>query len=51
MPRSKNPSRAEALAMAEEVKGHMAAAGFVGIRIEELALQPVPAVCIIGEHA
>ena len=51
MPRSKNASRGEALAMAEEVKGHMAAAGFVGIKIEELALQPVPAVCVIGEHA
>jgi cyclopropane fatty-acyl-phospholipid synthase-like methyltransferase len=51
MPRSKNPSRAEALAMADEIEGHMKVAGFVGIRIEELPLRPVPAVCIIGEHA
>ncbi len=51
MPRSKNPSRSDALAMAEEVKGHMEAAGFVAIRIKELPLKPVPAVCVIGEHA
>jgi len=48
MPRGKNPSRAKALALAEEVKRHMAHAGFVRITIEELPLQPIPAVCILG---
>ena len=50
MPRSKNPSRANALNMAEEVRQHMEDAGFANIRIEELAIDPVPAVCVIGEH-
>lgn len=50
MPRGKNPSRANALNMAEEVKRHMEVAGFTNIRIEELAMDPAPAVCVIGEH-
>jgi ubiquinone/menaquinone biosynthesis C-methylase UbiE len=50
MPRSKNPSRADALNMAEEVKRHMKVAGFANIRVEELPMDPAPAVCIIGEH-
>lgn len=50
MPRTKNPSRADAFNLAEEVKQHMETAGFTNIRIEELPLEPVPAVCIIGEH-
>jgi ubiquinone/menaquinone biosynthesis C-methylase UbiE len=50
MPRGKNPSRENALNMAEKVKRYMEAAGFVKIRIEELLIEPAPAVCIIGEH-
>lgn len=50
MPRNKNPSKTDALDMANEVERHMAAAGFANIRIEELPMEPVPAVCIIGEH-
>jgi ubiquinone/menaquinone biosynthesis C-methylase UbiE len=50
MPRGKNPSRANALKMADEVRRHMEAAGFANIRVEELPLEPVPAVCVIGEH-
>jgi cyclopropane fatty-acyl-phospholipid synthase-like methyltransferase len=50
MPRGKNPSRAKAFALAEEVKQHMARAGFLRIRMEELPLKPIPAVCILGEH-
>ena len=50
MPRTKNPSRADAFNVAEEVKQNMEIAGFTNIRIEELPIEPVPAVCIIGEH-
>lgn len=50
MPRGKNPSRAKALALAEEVTRQMERAGFVRIRMEELPLQPIPAVCILGEQ-
>ena len=50
MPRHKNPTRADALTMASEMKGHMEKCGFVGIRIEELPLEPVPAFCVLGEH-
>ena len=50
MPRGKNPSRANALEMAEEVRRHMEAAGFANVKIEELPMAPAPAVCVIGEH-
>jgi ubiquinone/menaquinone biosynthesis C-methylase UbiE len=50
MPRGKNPSRADSLDMAEEVRRHMEVAGFANIRIEELPMDPAPAVCVIGEH-
>lgn len=47
-PRHKNPTRADALAMAAQVHAAMAAAGFTDIRTEELPLEPVPAVCVLG---
>lgn len=50
MPRGRNPSRAKALILAEEVKQYMEQIGFVRIRMEELPLKPVPAVCILGAH-
>ena len=50
MPRNKNPSRADTQRMSEEVRQHMVAAGFTNIRVEELPLEPAPAVCIIGER-
>jgi len=48
MPRNKNARRADAVAMAEKVAGHMQAAGFVDIRTEELVMDPVPAFCVLG---
>ncbi len=48
MPRGQNPDRAKAWKLAEEVTRHMEQAGFVRIRTEELPLQPVPAVCVLG---
>lgn len=48
MPRNKNPTRADALALAERVREAMAEARFTDIRIEELLLEPVPAVCVLG---
>lgn len=50
MPRDKNPSRSKALAMAQAVKQHMEEAGFLDMRIEQLPLEPVPAICVIGER-
>ena len=50
MPRGRNPSRAKALILAEEVTQYMEQIGFVRIRMEELPLEPVPAVCILGAH-
>lgn len=50
MPRGQSPSRGKALAMADEIKRHMETVGFIRIRIEELSLRPVPAVCVIGER-
>lgn len=49
-PRHKNPTRADALAMAEAIKDALASAGFGALRVEELALKPVPAVCVLGER-
>ena len=48
MPRGKNPSRTKAWKMAEEVRHEMERTGFVQIRVEELPLDPVPAVCVLG---
>ena len=48
MPRHKNPSRADALAMADRVRAAMETAGFTDIRVEELPLEPVPALCVLG---
>ncbi|NCF82907.1 MAG: methyltransferase domain-containing protein [Proteobacteria bacterium] len=50
MPRGKNPSREGALKMARDVERHMGAAGFVNIRTEELPMDPVPAISVIGER-
>jgi hypothetical protein len=36
--------------MARDVAGHMGAAGFVNIRTEELPMDPVPAISVIGER-
>jgi cyclopropane fatty-acyl-phospholipid synthase-like methyltransferase len=50
MPRGENPSRAKAWQLAETVRHSMETVGFTQIRIEELPLQPVPAVCVIGSR-
>jgi ubiquinone/menaquinone biosynthesis C-methylase UbiE len=50
MPRGQNPSREKALTMADELKRYMETVGFIKIKIEELPLKPVPAVCVIGER-
>ena len=50
MPRGENPSRAKAWQLAEAVRQDMETAGFTQIRIEELSLQPVPALCVIGSR-
>lgn len=47
-PRHKKPTRADAYRMADEVMQAMAACGFRAIRVEELPLRPVPAICVLG---
>ncbi len=49
-PRHKNPTRADAFAMAEEIERAMTAAGFTAIRTEERALKPAPAICVVGQR-
>jgi SAM-dependent methyltransferase len=50
MPRHRHATRADALKAADEVSRHMRAVGFDGIRVEELPLKPVPAICVIGNR-
>jgi cyclopropane fatty-acyl-phospholipid synthase-like methyltransferase len=47
-PRHAKATRADALKMATELTGLMTAAGFSSVRVEELDLQPVLAVCVLG---
>jgi cyclopropane fatty-acyl-phospholipid synthase-like methyltransferase len=47
-PRSKGATRADAMRVADECVTHMTAAGFESIRIEELPLEPVPAISVVG---
>jgi len=51
MPRGQNPSREKAFTMADKIRRHMETLGFIRIRIEELPLKPVPAVCVLGERS
>lgn len=47
-PRHAKATRADALKMAAELGDLLRAAGFTGVRVEELELKPVPAVCVLG---
>jgi len=49
-PRHSKASRDDALRMAWKIEDDMGTAGFVDIRCEELALIPVPAVCVLGNR-
>jgi len=50
MPRNRNPTRDDALRMAERVARVKETIGFTDIRMEELPLDPAPALCVIGER-
>ena len=50
MPRGKNPTRVKAWKKADDVKHYMEQTGFVQIRVEELPLDPVPAICVLGSR-
>lgn len=50
MPRGRNPTREDALRMAKRVARAKEGAGFTDVRIEELPLGLVPAVCILGQR-
>jgi cyclopropane fatty-acyl-phospholipid synthase-like methyltransferase len=47
-PRSKSPTRENALGMAARIENAMKAAGFGRIERHELLLKPVPVICVIG---
>ena len=47
-PRSKNPTRGNALEMAASIEKTMKAVGFVGIERHELPFKPAPVICVIG---
>ncbi|MCB1909585.1 MAG: class I SAM-dependent methyltransferase [Rhodocyclaceae bacterium] len=47
-PRSRNPTRDEALDMAQRIAMAMRQAGFSGIARHELTLDPAPAICVTG---
>jgi len=47
-PRSKNPTRQAAIKFAKDAERCMTLVGFEEIRTEELPLDPVPAVCVLG---
>lgn len=49
-PRHAKATRADALKLAAELTDLMTATGFTGVRVEELDLKPVPAVCVIGRR-
>jgi cyclopropane fatty-acyl-phospholipid synthase-like methyltransferase len=47
-PRSSNPTRSQALAMADKIKHAMINNGFTEIQTQELPLAKAPAVCVTG---
>jgi trans-aconitate methyltransferase len=49
-PRNKNPTRADAIAMADRISAAMKSAGFAKIHVEERDFKP-PAICVIGVRA
>jgi cyclopropane fatty-acyl-phospholipid synthase-like methyltransferase len=50
MPRHRGATGADTRRMAEELAGLMRASDFAEVRIEELPLKPVPAVCVLGSR-
>lgn len=49
-PRTKRPTREQAFAMAEKVSAAMRSAGFKEIKVHNLDLEPVPAICVTGKR-
>lgn len=47
-PRTKNPTREQAMAMAEKVRAVMAEVGFKDIQLHTLELKSAPAICVTG---
>lgn len=50
MPRLSGATRDATLRSANEIRQHLEDAGFIDIRTEELPLEPVPAMCVIGQR-
>ena len=50
-PRSRNPTRQQALAMASKLRDAMQEAGFQAITLHELPLADAPAICLMGRRA
>jgi cyclopropane fatty-acyl-phospholipid synthase-like methyltransferase len=51
MPRHRGATAADTRQMGEELASLMKSGGFAGVRIEELPLKPVPAICVLGSRA
>lgn len=51
MPRHKGATTADALAAADSIRAATISAGFTDIRVEELRLEPVGAISVIGRRA
>jgi SAM-dependent methyltransferase len=49
-PRHRGATRADTFKFAERLRADMDVLGFVDLRIEQLALQPLPAVCVLGRR-
>jgi cyclopropane fatty-acyl-phospholipid synthase-like methyltransferase len=47
-PRDPHPTREDALRVAAEIRAQMQVTGFTDVRAEELALDPIPAICVLG---
>lgn len=50
MPRHEGAKAEDAIAKAVEIGAWMELAGFDGVRVEQLDLRPIPAVCVLGER-
>ena len=49
-PRGSNPTREDAVRLADEIRTHAADAGFINLSTAELPLKPVPAICVLAHR-
>ena len=49
-PRHRGAKSADAFKFANQLRGDMSALGFADLRVEQLALHPLPAMCVLGRR-